>query len=184
MKLSKDYKYNILCEDKLTHCFIRRFLISQGVNSRKINALPLSAAGCGEQYVREQYPKRLNYLRSNNFISNILVVAIDADINTCIERQKQLDEACENASVDKRTSRDKLFLLIPKRNIETWIKYFDGENVDEEHDYAHFLNGHESDCYNAADKMADEFSSPSFSSVLSSLQFAFKEYTNLVKLIS
>ena len=49
MKLSKDYKYNILCEDKLTHCFIRRFLISQGFNTRRINALPLPAAGCGER---------------------------------------------------------------------------------------------------------------------------------------
>ena len=89
MKLNKNYKYNILCEDKLTHCFIRRFLISQGVNSRKINALPLPAEGCGEQYVRTQYPKQLRYLRSNNFVSNILVVAIDADFNTCIERQNQ-----------------------------------------------------------------------------------------------
>lgn len=184
MKLSKDYKYNILCEDKLTHCFIRRFLISQGVNSRKINALPLPAAGCGEQYVRTQYPKQLSYLRSTSYISNVLVVAIDADFNTCIERQKQLDEACGDAGVDKCTAKDKLLLFVPKRNIETWIKHFDGVAVDEEHDYAHFLNGHESDCYNAADKMADEFSSPSFSSVLSSLQFAYQEYTKLVKLIS
>lgn len=184
MKLSKDYKYNILCEDKLTHCFIRRFLISQGVNARKINALPLPAAGCGEQYVRAQYPKQLSYLRSTSYVSNILIVAIDADFNTCMERQKQLDEACGNAGVDKRNSKDKLLLLVPKRNIETWIKYFDGETVDEEYDYAHFLNGHESDCYNSADKMSAEFSQTTFSSELSSLQFAYQEYTQLVKLIS
>lgn len=184
MKLSKDYKYNILCEDKLTHCFIRCFLISQGVNARRINALPLPAAGCGEQYVRAQYPKQLSYLRSTSYVSNILIVAIDADLNTCIERQKQLDEACGNAGVDKRSPKDKLLLLVPKRNIETWIKYFDGETVDEEHDYAHFLNGHESDCYNSADKMSEDFSSPSFSSALSSLQFAYQDYTHLVKLIS
>lgn len=184
MKLSKDYRYNILCEDKLTHCFIRRFLISQGVNARRINALPLPAAGCGEQYVRAQYPKQLSYLRSNSYVANILIVAIDADLNTCVERQKQLDEACGNAAVDKRSPQDKLLLLVPKRNIETWIKYFDGETVDEEHDYAHFLNGHESDCYNSADKMSEDFSSPSFSTALSSLQFAYQEYTHLVKLIS
>lgn len=184
MKLNKDYRYNILCEDKLTHCFIRRFLISQGVNARRINALPLPAAGCGEQYVRAQYPKQLSYLRSTSYVSNILIVTIDADLNTCIERQKQLAEACENAGVDKRNPKDKLLLLVPKRNIETWIKYFDDETVDEEHDYAHFLNGHESDCYSSADKMSEDFSSPSFSSVLSSLQFAYQEYTHLVKLSS
>ncbi len=184
MKLSKDYKYNILCEDKLTHCFIRRFLISQGVNARKINALPLPAAGCGEQYVRAQYPKQLSFLRSNSYVSNVLVVAIDADFNTCIERQKQLDEACGEAGVDIRTAKDKLLLFVPNRNIETWIKHFDGEDVDEEHDYAHFLNGHESDCYNSATKMAEEFSKTTFTSELSSLKLAYQEYIRLIKLIT
>ena len=183
MKLSKDYKYNILCEDKLTHCFIRRFLISQGISGRKINALPLPAAGCGEQYVRSQYPKQLQFLRSNNFISNVLIVAIDADVKTCLERQNQLDEACINAGVQQLAVNDKVLLFIPKRNIETWVKYFDGESVDEEHDYAHFLNGHESDCHNAADKMAEEFSKTTFSSGLSSLEFAFKYYTKLAGLL-
>ena len=158
-------------------------MITQGINGRKIKALPLPAVGCGEQYVRQQYPKQLSFLRSRNFISNVLVVAIDADANTFLERQKQLDETCEKTNVVQRTSQDKLLLFIPKRNIETWIKFFDGETVDEEHDYAHFLNGHESDCYNAADKMAEEFSKQTFTSELSSLQFAYKEYTKLVSLL-
>ena len=183
MKLSKDYKYSILCEDKLTQCFIRRFLIAQGISGRKINALPLPAEGCGEQYVRQQYPKQLHYLRSNNFVSNVLLVAIDADAKTCVERQKQLDEYSESVKVSQRAESDKLLLFIPKRNMETWVKYFDGEAVDEDHDYAHFLNGHESDCYNAADKMSEVFSAKSFTSELSSLQFAYKEYTRIIRLI-
>ena len=184
MKLSNKYQYKVLCEDKLTHCFIRRFLISQGITGRKIIPLPLPAEGCGEQFVRNQYPKQLNSLRSKNFVSTVLVVAIDADADTCEGRQKQLELGCNAVGVIQRTKNDKLLFLIPKRNIETWIKYFDGETVNEVQDYAHFLNNHESDCYNAADKMAEEFSKDDFSSELSSLQFAYKGYKKLITLIS
>ena len=184
MKLSKDYKYTVLCEDKLSHCFVRRFLIAQGVNGRKIIMTSLPAAGCGEQYVRQQFPRYLTALRSKSFDSNVLVVVIDADAKSYAERRNQFDEMCQQAKVQICTENDRLLIFIPKRNIETWVKYFDGESDDEEHDYAHFLNGHESDCYNAADKMSEEFSKESFTSDLSSLQFAHKEYTKLVRLIS
>ena len=182
MKLSKNQKYTVLCEDKLTHCYIRRFLISQGINGRKIFQLPLPAAGCGEQYVRSQFPKYLNALRSRSYDANVLVVAIDADTKTFQERKSQLFASCETADIPTRTEDDKLLVFIPKRNVETWIKYFYGEAVDEEQDYAHFLKGHESDCYSAADKMSDSFSAENFISDLPALQDAYTEYSNLVKL--
>ena len=155
MKLSKTHKYTVLCEDKQTQCYIRRFLLAQGVSGRKIFPLALPREGCGEQYVRLQFPKYLHALRSRNFDSNVLVVSIDADKKSCSDRRLQLDKICADADVAQRTETDKVLLFIPKRNIETWIKYFEGETVDEEHDYAHFLTGHESDCYPAADKMSE-----------------------------
>ena len=180
MKLSKKHKYTVLCEDKLTHCFIRRFLLAQGINGRKIFPLPLPADGCGEQYVRMQFPKQLRALRSKSFDSNVLIVAIDADKKTVQERKLQFNDACNAVEIEARTEDDKLLIFIPKRNIETWIKYFDGDIVDEEHDYAHYLNGHESDCYSAADKMAESFSTENFTSELSALQDAYNEYCGLV----
>ena len=183
MKLSKDYKYTVLCEDKLSHCFTRRFLIAQGVNGRKIIMTSLPAAGCGEQYVRQQFPRYLTALRSKSFDSNILVVIIDADAKSCAERRSQFDEMCLDSNVRVCTENDRLLIFIPRRNIETWVKYYSGESVDEETDYAHYLNGHESDCYPAADKMSEDFSKSEFSSTLTSLQFAYKEYTKLISLI-
>ena len=182
MKLNKNYKYTVLCEDKLSHCYIRRFLIAQGISGRKIFMTPLPAEGCGEQYVRRQFPKYLTALRSKSFDSNVLVVAIDADAKSCIERDEQLNEMCRFAGVDKRSENDRVLLFVPKRNIETWVKHFDGENVDENQDFAHFLSGHESDCYSAADKMAEEFSNSSFVTELSSLVFAHKEYMRIIDL--
>lgn len=182
MKLSKDYKYTVLCEDKLSQCYIRRFLMAQGISGRKIIMLQLPARGCGEQYVRCQFPKYLTTLRSRNFLSNVLVVSIDADTKSCTERNGQLDEMCRAVGVSERSKVDKVLVFIPKRNIETWVKCFDGENVDEIQDYAHFLRGHESDCSSAADKMSEEFSNPSFTSDLSSLVYAHKEYSRVVSL--
>ena len=183
MKLSKTHKYIVLCEDKLTHCYIRRFLLAQGISGRKIFPLPLPADGCGEQYVRQHFPKYLRVLRSKNFDSNVLVVAIDADKKTFQERKNQLDEVCNVAEVPKRKQSDKVLVFIPKRNIETWLKYFDGAMVNEEDDYAHFLNGHESDCNPAAERMATEFSAEDFTSELPSLQDAYNEYSNLAKML-
>ena len=179
MKLSSTYRYTILCEDKLSQCYIRRFLLAQGISRRKIFPSALPAAGCGEQYVREQFPRYLQALRSKNFNATVLVIAIDADKKTCSEREAQLQAACSACAVAPWSKNDKLLLFIPKRAIETWIKHFAGETVDEEHDYAHFLNGHESDCYQAADKMARDFSLPSFSSSLISLQDAYDKYASI-----
>ena len=181
MKLNKDYKYLILCEDKLTQCFVRHFLKSQGINGRKIFPFPLPAYGCGEQYVRSKFPKELKELRSKSYDSEILVVAIDADASDYNKRKQQLVEACKLASVESFTEKDKLLIFIPKRNIETWVKYFDGEDVDENTDYAHFLNGHESDCYSAAEKMSNEFSQENIKFNITSLNYAYTEYINLIK---
>ena len=65
-----------------------------------------------------------------------------------------------------------------------WVKYFYGESVDEETDCSHFLNGHESDCYKAADNMSDLFSKENFDSTLTALQDAYEEYKALIKLIN
>ena len=184
MKLSNTHKYTVFCEDKLTHCFIRRFLLAQGISGRKIFPLPLPAAGCGEQYVREKLPKYLQVLRSKSYDSNVLVVAIDADKKTPLERKSQLNEACGAAQIPVRTETDKMLVFVPKRNLETWVKYFGGEVVDEEQDYAHFLNGHESDCYPAAKKMSEQFSNESFTTNLAALQDAYGEYTRIVQLVN
>ena len=183
MKLSKTHKYIVLCEDKQSLCYIRRFLLTQGIDGRKIFMLALPASGCGEQYVRIQFPKYLKLLRSRNFDSNVFVVAIDADKKTYSERKMQLENTCQSANMPLVQKTDKLLLFIPKRNIETWIKYYRNESVDEEQDYAHFLNGHESDCYTAADKMSNDFSLGTVSDVLPSLQESYRNYEHLVTLL-
>ena len=135
----------VLCEDRQQEVFARYFLIKRGFNSRKITYLPLpKGTQSGEQYVRENYPKEVRAYRSKNYLSIALVVLIDADKHTIAERLNQLDLELEADSQAKRQLDEKIAVFVPRRNIETWIHYLQGEIVDEETAYSKLSQ--ESDC--------------------------------------
>lgn len=133
-----DIQIIVLCEDRQQEVFARYFLVKRGFNSRKIRPLPLpKGTQSGEQYVRERYPKEVKAYRSQkNHLSIALVVLIDADKYTIAERLNQLDLALEVDSQDKRKIDEKIAIFLPRRNIETWIHYLEGETVDEETAYS------------------------------------------------
>ena len=49
--------------------------------------------------------------------------------------QQRLEEQLQNANMESRKTGERIALLIPKRNIETWMVYLQGTPVDEESDY-------------------------------------------------
>jgi hypothetical protein len=89
--------------------------------------------GCGEQWVREQYPRELQIIRKTK---ENLMVCTDADCLSVSDRIKRLDAECMNANIPVKTINDTAALIIPKRNIETWIEYLHGKKGDEKTDYA------------------------------------------------
>jgi len=71
----------LLCEDKQTDSFVRRFLKHRNFKYRDIRTVSLSAgSGSGEQRVREQYPRQLKAIRQRK--QAYLIVVIDADTHT------------------------------------------------------------------------------------------------------
>jgi hypothetical protein len=136
----------ILCEDIQQQVFARRFLINRGFHARKIRLLALpEGKGSGEQYVRVNYPAQVKAYRSqSNYLSICLVVLIDADTKMVDERLRQLDKALEEDSQSRRQPHEKIAVFVPKRNIDTWIHYLQGETVDEETVYPKLEK--ESDC--------------------------------------
>ena len=64
-----------------------------------------------------------------------LVVIIDADIFTIDKRIEQLGRELKDAGLSPRTPNEQIIYLIPRRNIETWVLYLTGSQVDEETDY-------------------------------------------------
>ena len=122
-------KITVLCEDKQHATFIRIFLKKR---NRKIYAVSRTDAGAGEQFVRDNYPAQLDAIRKRG---GILVVMIDGDNYSIEQREKQMDEACKQKGVSPRNLSDKVAVFAPMRNIETWLAYLDGEDVNETDTY-------------------------------------------------
>ena len=156
--MSKASKYTILCEDKLQDVFVSHFLKKCGVRHRLCVVVPYPAGGkgSGEQHVRERYAKELKAFRSRA-ASTILIVVIDADNKTVQARHNELDSQATSAGLPVRESNEQIVHVIPKRHIETWLAYLDGNNVNETDEYKpqyQFTNC-ESDAYPLIDKLAD-----------------------------
>ena len=122
-------KITVLCEDKQHESFIRRFLKKR---NRKIYAVLRTGPGAGDQFVRDNYPAQLDAIRRRG---GILVVMIDGDDYSIEQRQKQMDEACTQKGVSPRSLSDKVAVFVPMRNIETWLAYLDGKQVNETNIY-------------------------------------------------
>ena len=154
----------ILCEDLQTYTFIRRFLVAQGVNDRRFAPVDFKARkGSGEQYVRERLPSELKtYRRKCHHQKNALIVAIDADTGEVAQRVRELEKECKQRGVDPRQSNDRVMYVIPKRNIETWLAYLSGQNVNEDDEYKRL--DFERDCQGCVDRLERCASARSFGS--------------------
>lgn len=123
----------VLCEDKQQEVFVRRFLKPRTNHPMRIVSAPVGE-GAGEQFVREQYPQQLRALRAAT-VNVALVVMIDGDVAGLTERMRQLDESCGLSGIEPRTDDDRVIVLVPERNIETWLAYLAGATVDETTSY-------------------------------------------------
>jgi hypothetical protein len=131
----------ILCEDRQQEVFARYFLEKRGFKGRfRIRVCPKGQKS-GEQYVRTQYPLEVRAYRQNrNRVSVGLVVLIDADTEMPGNRFKQLNFLLREQFQSVRQENEAIAIFTPKRNIETWIHYLQGEPVNEEETYAKFHN--------------------------------------------
>ncbi len=128
-------RITLLCEDSQTDAFVRRFLRRRNFGARDVRTLPLpKGRQSGEQWVRQRYPAELRAIRGRQ--GAYLIVVTDADDRSTNERRAQLGAACAEQGVPVRTGEDPVLLIVPRRNIETWLAYLDaGEPVDEEVKY-------------------------------------------------
>jgi len=62
-----------------------------------------------------------------------------------------LKAACSEAGVPFRTAEERVALAIPRRNIETWLAYLRGEEVNETDAYPKYDD--ESECRNEVAKL-------------------------------
>ncbi|XZN91180.1 MAG: hypothetical protein ACM65M_26930 [Microcoleus sp.] len=145
----------ILCEDRQQEVFARYFLKKRGFTGLfRTNICPAGSQS-GEQYVRSQYPVEVKAYRQNkNRVSIALVVLIDADRGTLQDRLNQLASILDEDAQEQRRSDEAIAIFVPKRNIETWIHYLQGETVNEEDAYAKYEKN-EAVCKTYVENLAD-----------------------------
>ena len=126
----------ILCEDLMHLNFVRRYLLHRGIQSRRIRAnMSPSGRGAGAQHVIKNYPLEVKALRSRSYLRAGLVAVIDADTSSIEDRLRQLKTSLVERGQHDRESTDRIALLSPKRNVETWIFRLLGNDANEEEDY-------------------------------------------------
>ena len=174
----------ILCEDRQQEVFARYFLKKRGFTGRfRANICP-EGSQSGEQYVRTYYPVEVKAYRQNkNRVSIGLVVLIDGDTGTLEARLNQLASVLDEHEQKNREPNEAIAIFVPKRNIETWIHYLQGETVNEEDAYAKFKNN-EAVCKTAVEDLADRCYSQSLpEDAPPSLQAACGELQRLLPLL-
>lgn len=169
----------VLCEDLQSFVFIRRALKRLGVPGHNIRERPFPDStfqqsggtslrriddydvyACGSQHVRENVAREIAYVRTGLRGSKALVVHIDVD-NTHAngrsvrDRKSELDLACSAANVPPRAATEPIAILVPRRNIETWIENLATAAIVHEHQQYPKLTDHEADCGPMAELFAD-----------------------------
>ncbi len=121
----------LLCEDRQHEAFLRRFLELDGWHARSFRVERNAKPGSGEQWVRVRYPDELRKLRATPHISKGLIVCIDEDTRGAGRREEQLADSLNALGMGAVGPNEKVLHVVPARNIETWIAYLDGKDVDE-----------------------------------------------------
>jgi hypothetical protein len=122
----------VLAEDREQQKLVYGFLkCTRLERAARLEPLP-NGRGSGEQFVRKLFPELRRKVESSlgRSVSAIGVVMIDADTSTVANRRAQLlgPHAPHHNSPG-------LAILIPRRNVETWLCALNGQTVDEIADY-------------------------------------------------
>jgi hypothetical protein len=140
----------VVCEDAQQRVFIYRLLKSFGLHRRLRIEVAQEGRGAADRWVRDVYPDEVAaYRRATMAVG--LITAIDADEHTVPFRYRQLNGELNANGMRPRGADEHICLLVPKRNIETWIYALLGEPVNEQDAYSKLEN--ESECQPAVDQL-------------------------------
>lgn len=149
---SQSVKVVVVCEDSQQRVFIYRLLKALGLHRRLRIEVAQKGRGAADQWVRETYPDEVAaYRRSTMAVG--LVAAIDADENSVRFRYRQLSDELKANDLEQSKLDEHICLLVPKRNIETWIYALRGNEVNEQDTYPKL--GKESECQPAVEQLVE-----------------------------
>lgn len=125
----------VLLEDKRQEGFIRKYFSARGFVAKQIRVLPTPVGKSKDvNFVLQRYAAEVNAHR-NVYGSSGLVVVIDADHLSVAERKSQLTARLQGQSYASRGDEEAIAIVVPARNIETWVWHLQDNAVDEATDY-------------------------------------------------
>lgn len=163
----------ILAEDAKQARFTRSWLKEHvNVDHRNVrDVISPKGRGAAEQFVRNRFAAEVNSHRRNaSKRGSMLITVIDADATPFEERYKELLNSIE--------ARDGVFVFVPKRNIETWLRALNSFQADESTDFKRTEHGSERD---AGKILLTLIRSPQVHNLLPSLEFGLKEARTMPK---
>ena len=171
-------KFVILCEDKQQEVFTRRFLRKRGIGSREVKAVTSpSAKGAAENWVRKNFVKELTTYRAST-TSSALITMIDGDTIGVNRRIQQLKQECRNSEIPYKNDNEAVMIAVPTRNIETWIRFLNGYEVDEAVVYPKLQR--QSYCQPAVNRLLEICNNQESITECSSLAIACEEYKSII----
>ncbi|MCC5876642.1 MAG: hypothetical protein JJU11_10530 [Candidatus Sumerlaeia bacterium] len=126
----------ILAEDRATATILRRYAERLGCKGRTRELI--CPGGSGEQFVRENYPLEVREQRryiAGGIKNAALIVHVDADTDETSNERKRLGRKLASDGQAPRENSEKIAVIIPRRNMETWVHGLAGITVDEIYDY-------------------------------------------------
>lgn len=123
----------VVCEDQEHQNLVRRYLIRVGHESRSVR-FDLTQQGSGSQYVRQQIPRQVAACRNTlgRKTRCLLIVMTDADDLTATAREASLHAELAKSGMKAVSTDEPIVILIPKWQVETWIKCLLGQVVRED----------------------------------------------------
>lgn len=130
----------VITEDTQSEMFLRRVLYGLGFQGRdlRFETAPKSLQAA-DGWVVQMHAAESRKLRAivHAQPNTGMVTCIDADHHAVSDRHGQLNDAMERP----RRPQECMAWIVPKRNIETWLRVLSGESADELTDYKR--RGHE-----------------------------------------
>ena len=181
MARRRGVRVTVLVEDRALERFAREVLLVLRFHRREMR-FEVHPAGrsSAKQWVEKRYPVEMRTYRSKvKFQQIALLVGTEADEQTVAHRSRNLAAKLTDAGLAGRNDDERIALWVPKWNVETWILYLSGEDVDEEANYRTKLRDPDYPAVAKAFVSRFHVSSDERTATLPSLEMAFEETRRL-----
>ncbi len=136
MPTGRGVRFTVLVEDRALERFVRECLYALGVHTREIRIVEfLAGRGSAKQWIDREYPVQVQAHRRRSSENIALIVGTDADEQTVQQRVQRLTEVLQEAGREPRSLQERIAIWVPRWNIETWLLYLNGHEVNEVANY-------------------------------------------------